>query len=389
MSNAPQYNIDLSEFKRDPYPDLAEMRRIAPIAKVPELNATLFTKRDDIFINEKKIDVFSSKQPEGLMTKLMGENMMRKDGKAHQKERKVISSSVSPKNVKETWLKHFNDQADQILTKIGPLGAADLIEAYAKPLSGEALKLVTGLTNMSYQEMDRVSQGMIDGCANYAGDKAIEENCHDCTRSIDSHIDEMIPELKNKPNASILSVQLEAGLSEEQIRANVKLAISGGQNEPRDAIAGSIWALLREPDQLLKLKEGHHTWLQAFEEYGRWISPIGMSPREIAKDYTYNDIKFEQGERVFFMFSSANRDEEFFDNPDCFDLSRDLRPTVTFGAGPHYCAGAWVSRALIADIALPKVFDRLKNLKLTDPDDVDFDGWAFRGPLSLRCEWIV
>ena len=90
-----------------------------------------------------------------------------------------------------------------------------------------------------------------------------------------------------------------------------------------------------------------------------------MSPREIAKECTYNDIKFVKGERVFFMFSSANRDEEFFDNPDCFDLSRDLRPTVTFGAGPHYCAGAWVSRALIADIALPKVFDRLENLKLT------------------------
>ena len=147
----------------------------------------------------------------------------------------------------------------------------------------------------------------------------------------------------------------EAGLSEEQIRANVKLAISGGQNEPRDAIAGSIWALLREPDQLIKIKEGHHTWLQAFEEYGRWISPIGMSSREIAKEYTYNDIKFVKGERVFFMFSSANRDEEFFDNPDQADLSRDLRPSVTFGAGPIIVL--LVSRALIADIALPKVFD--------------------------------
>ena len=389
MSSAPEYNIDLSEFKKDPYPDLAEMRRSAPIAMVPQLNATLFTKRDDIFINEKKIDVFSSRQPEGLMTKLMGENMMRKDGKAHQRERKVISSSVSPKTVKEKWSNHFDEQADQILAKIDPLGSADLIEAYAKPLSGEALKLVTGLTNMSYQEMDRVSQGMIDGCANYAGDKAIEENCHDCTRSIDSHIDEMIPELKAEPDASILSVQLEAGLPEEQIRANVKLAISGGQNEPRDAIAGSIWALLRESDQLLKVKEGHYSWLQAFEEYGRWISPIGMSPREVAKEYTYNDVKFEQGERVFFMFSSANRDEECFRNPDCFDLSRDLRPTITFGAGPHYCAGAWVSRALIADVALPKVFDRLKHLKLADPSSVDFDGWAFRGPLSLRCKWLV
>ena len=53
-----------------------------------------------IFINAKKVDVFSSKQPEGLMTKLMGENMMRKDGKDHLHERRIISPSVSPKTVK-------------------------------------------------------------------------------------------------------------------------------------------------------------------------------------------------------------------------------------------------------------------------------------------------
>ena len=108
MSSAPAYNINLSKFKRDPYPDLKNMRHTAPIAFVPELNATLFTKRDDIFINEKKVDVFSSKQPEGLMTKLMGENMMRKDGKDHLHERRIISPSVSPKTVKNTWLNLFN-----------------------------------------------------------------------------------------------------------------------------------------------------------------------------------------------------------------------------------------------------------------------------------------
>ena len=62
MSNAPIYNINLSEFKKDPYPDLAEMRRSAPIAKVPQLNATLFTKRNDIFINEKKIAMIAPDQ---------------------------------------------------------------------------------------------------------------------------------------------------------------------------------------------------------------------------------------------------------------------------------------------------------------------------------------
>ena len=387
MSTAPVYNINLSEFKRDPYPDLKNMRHTAPIAFVPELNATLFTKRDDIFINEKKVNVFSSRQPEGLMTKLMGENMMRKDGKDHLRERRVISPSVSPKTVKNTWLSLFSRHADRLLDEIKPLKSSDLIEKFAKPLSGEALKLVTGLTNMTYEEMDRVSQGMIDGCANYTGDLTVEGNCNNCTESIDAHIDEMIPVLRQSPNASILSMQLESGLSDGQIRANVKLAISGGQNEPRDAIAGAIWALLTHSSELEGIFNKEYSWLQAFEEFARWISPIGMSPREIAKPYSYKGVDFEVGERIFFMFNSANRDEEIFDESDKFVLKRDLSRSVTFGAGPHYCAGAWISRALIADVALPKVFRRLKGLQLINPKSVLFDGWAFRGPISLECQW--
>ena len=90
MSNAPRFEIDLQEFWTDPYPTLARMRAEAPIAYVPQLDSTLFTRRDDIFVYEKMIDVFSSHQPNGLMNKLMGHNMMRKDGDAHLAERSVI-----------------------------------------------------------------------------------------------------------------------------------------------------------------------------------------------------------------------------------------------------------------------------------------------------------
>ena len=81
MSNAPIYNIDLHSFWLNPYPDLKVMRAKTPIAYVPQLGATLITKRRDIFENEKKTTIFSSDQPQGLMTRLMGKNMMRKDGK--------------------------------------------------------------------------------------------------------------------------------------------------------------------------------------------------------------------------------------------------------------------------------------------------------------------
>ncbi|WP_420397413.1 cytochrome P450 [Nioella sp.] len=387
MSDAPVFEIDPPAFWADPYPTLKRMRAEAPIAYVPQLGATLITRRDDIFTQEKRVEVFSSDQPEGLMTVLMGQNMMRKDGADHAAERKAVFPTVSPKTVRDVWTAQFRARTAEVLDRIAPLGACDLVKDFALPVSGEALKAITGLTNMSYAEMDRVSQGMIDGCANYAGDPDVEANCHDCIASIDRHIDERMPELRENPDHSLLSVQIQAGLSDAQIRANVKLAISGGQNEPRDAIAGTAWALLTHPDQLAKVQTGQATWMQAFEEYARWISPIGMSPRRVAKRDTVNGVTFEPEDRVFLMFGSGNRDEAVFARPEDYDITQDVSASIAFGAGPHFCAGAWASKALIAEVALPMLFERLKGLRLDPPNASRFGGWAFRGPLSMPVAW--
>ena len=387
MSNAPIFHIDPQAFWIDPYPMLAKMRRDAPIAYVPELDATLLTRRDDIFCEEKRIEVFSSEQPGGLMTTLMGENMMRKDGTAHLAERKMIFPTVSPRTVRDVWKTQFESTTSKILDQLAPIQTADLVSDFAMPVSAEALKAITGLTNMHFAEMDRVSQGMIDGVGNYAGDPQVEANCHDCTASIDAHIDAQIPVLKANPDMSLLSVSMNAGMPEQQIRANIKLAISGGQNEPRDAIAGTIATLIEHPDQLDKALNGEVTWLQVFEEYARWMSPIGMSPRRIAKHYTLNDITFEPEDRAFLMFASGNRDEAIFINSDTFDVTRDNTKAISFGAGPHFCAGAWASRCMIADVALPMFFARFPNPTLTEP--VAYRGWAFRGPLSVKAAGLV
>jgi cytochrome P450 len=154
LSTAPRIDIDLAAFWRDPYPALAEMRREAPICFVPQLGSTLLTRRDDIFVSEKRIGVFSSDQPAGLMVKLMGHNMMRKDGDAHMSERAAMFPSVSPRTVRDTWSKAFAAHADRILEKLAPAGGADLCKAFALPLSAECLKDITGLTNMRFEDMD-------------------------------------------------------------------------------------------------------------------------------------------------------------------------------------------------------------------------------------------
>jgi len=124
-----------------------------------------------------------------------------------------------------------------------------------------------------------------------------------------------------------------------------------------------------------------------FEEYARWIAPIGMSPRRVAKPWSHGGVDFEPEDRVFFMFGSANRDEACFSDPETFDITRETAKSIAFGAGPHYCAGAWASRAMVAEVALPSIFARLKDLRLDDGVPVRIGGWAFRGLLNLPVNW--
>jgi cytochrome P450 len=387
VSTAPRIDIDLASFWNDPYPALERLRRESPIAFVPQLRGTAFASRDDIFVSEKQIDVFSSLQPDGLMDKLMGRNMMRKDGDAHMVERKAIFPTISPKTVKNHWTSQFQAHADRLIEVLGSANPIDFVRDFAVPFSAQCLKSITGLTNMRFEDMNAWSQGEIDGIANYAADPAVEARCRVATAGIDAAIDDMLPILSKKPDQSLLGVMLAAGMPIESVRANIKLAISGGQNEPRDAIAGAVWALLTHPDQLALAVTGQVSWLQVYEEYARWISPIGMSPRRIAKPWRIRDIAFESDDRIFFMFGSANRDEKYFDRGELFDVRRDVSKSIAFGAGPHFCAGAWASRAMVADVALPTIFKRLKNLGIVKEEPIRIGGWAFRGLLNLPVIW--
>ncbi len=390
MSDAPVVEVDPAEFWADPYPTLARMRAEAPICFVPQLGATLLTRRDDIHTCEKNVAVFSSDQPGGLMNQLMGRNMMRSDGEEHRRERFVYYPAVSPRRVEAVWAAQFDQVATAVLDDLEAMpGSADLVPSYATALSGEALKAMTGLTQVSFADLDAWSQAMIDGIANYSGDRVVEQRCLAAVAAIDAAIDERLPALRAEPDHSLLSVMAESGMPMENVRANIKLTISGGQNEPRDAIAGAIWALLTHPDQLAMAMTGEVSWLAVFEEYCRWISPIGMSPRRIDAEHTFGEVTFEPDERVFLMFSSANHDEDYFSHPERFDVTRDTSANLTFGAGPHFCAGAAASRSLVGDVALPRLFERLgEGLRLDrSADPVCFGGWAFRGPLNVPVVW--
>lgn len=378
----PSISLDLQALAHDPYPQLAKLQAQAPIAYVPELDAVLLTKHADIDVCEKNIAVFSSHQPGGLMTELMGANMMRKDGAAHRRERLAAMPALSMKTARAVWQQGFELDCQRLLDSFEGRESLDLVLDFATVLSGLALIQVTGLVGAKPQDMDRWSQAMIDGISNFSGLPEPQARCRAALAELDQLIDARRQVYATEPDASLTSVLMRSDLSPQAQTANIRLAISGGQNEARDVIAGAIWALLSHPEQQALGVSGQVSWAQVFAEYVRWMAPIGMSPRRIAQDHAYSGGTFQTGSKAMLMFGIANRDPEVFKNPNSFDLSRDCSRHMAFGAGPHFCAGAWVSKTLIAEVALPLFFQRFPKARLASK--VNMQGWAFRGPKPFQ-----
>ena len=263
MSTAPRIDIDLAAFWRDPYPALARLRKEAPIAFVPQLGSTLLCSRDDIFISEKQIDVFSSHQPEGLMNKLMGHNMMRKDGEAHMK-RKYLRHLAQDSEI--AWVAQFQT-ADRIIGDLWSRQPQSIsCRDFALPFSAECLKSITGLTNMRFEDMNAWSQGHDRGMRTTPAIPPWRRYAMPRPRA---SMPRSTTWCRCSRKARSEPAQRDAGIgyADAKRARNKKLAISGGQDTAaRRCIAGTVWALLHHRPARAAA-ERKNSLAQAFEEY--------------------------------------------------------------------------------------------------------------------------
>ena len=202
---------------------------------------------------------------------------------------------------------------------------------------------------------------------------------------MDACFDRMIEQHLTTPDGSVLSTMINASdpLEISQIRTNMKICIGGAVIETRDALLSTIYGLLRHPDQLRHCKETGH-WDRACQEGLRWVAPIQASPRIVKKALMMRGFLIPEGETVMAIQASANHDEEHWDGADRFDIHRSHLNHQTFGEGAHRCLGDHVYRLLVAKIVLPKLFERFPVLCLADPRSEKFEGFAFRGPTSIK-----
>ena len=377
--------ITLADLDRDPFPIYRRLRAQAPVVRVPATRRTLLTKFEDTRYVKDTPAIFSSNDPETPMTRaFQAHTLMRKDGKDHMRERMAMAPAFAPRVIQQEWMPRYREIAEEYVARLPRGEVVDLFPALAGPYAARGLAVLLGLEEATDEEMQRWSQALIDGAGNFGWREEVFARSDAANDEMNAMMDSLVDRHRVAPNNSAMGVMLNAEepLEMSQIRANIKIAIGGGINEPRDALNTIIYGLLTNPDQLEEVKR-NGDWDKAFEEGVRWVAPISASARLVLEDTEIRGCLIPKGDTVMTIQASANRDEDVFDDGEVFNVYREKNPHQSFGNGPHFCQGTHVARRAVGQIMLPILFERFPKMRIPDTDDVIWRGFGFRGPVQI------
>src|SRR3954449_9566685 len=370
------------ELSRDPYPVYRRLRDAGPCVRLEAVNRYVVPRWEDVVALDELPGITAREAP-SLMTRAMGRTMLRTDGEEHARLRAPAHAPLRFRGFAERWGDMLAREAQGLLAAQRARGHMDVLRDFAGPFAARTLKLLLGLHAARDEDLEFASQAFIDGIGNYADDGDTWQRCERANRLVDEAI---TADWDRAEDGSVLRAFIGAGtLSEEEVRANVKLFISGGLNEPRDVIATTLHALLADPEQEALAREDPQNLAKATEESLRWTSPIGMYPRVVHEETELGGVHLRPGTRIGVLIASANRDERHWEDPDRFDLRRATVRHLAFSRGPHVCPGAYVARRQVAHAALPALL-ALPGIRLATTD-VRYQGWVFRGPARLDVAW--
>jgi cytochrome P450 len=384
--------VDPTTMLRDPYETYDRLRTLGPVVWVPVLNRHLATSFEACRAIEADQETYSANVSGSgaTMARALGARpMLRKDDPDHAAERGPVNPVMRPKRIRETWVPRFERNARTYLDALLERGPdeADLNRDYAAPLAAHNLVDMLGLHGTSPADMTRWSHAFIAGIGNLLDDADIWARCDTAQREVDALLDELVPHYREHPDGSMTSAWANSGLPDAAVASNVKLTISGGMNEPQHMITNIVWALSRHPEQRNRVLARAGLWPAVFDETVRWLSPIGMYPRETTTATVLEGVELPARATLGVVVGAANRDPAAFERPHTFDIWRPKRPHLGFGSGVHLCAGLWAARISVGEIAVPLLYDRLPGLR-TDPRRSEgWDGWVFRGLTSLPVTW--
>jgi cytochrome P450 len=379
-------DIDLSDHdafvERVPYEWFALLRREDPVHFNPEPDGPGFwavTRYHDIRAVHRNVAVFSSEvggtsledlEPEHVEAR---KSMIDMDPPRHDELRAIVNRRFTPRAV-QVWEDQVRRVANEVLDRALPLGEFDFVEHVSSEIPMQVFAEIMGIPQEERRTIIELGDRLL---GNQDPELAVPADDSHKSLPFSSPVAlemfefgrRLAEDRRRNPKDDIITQLAFEGLTQREYDVYFVLLATAGNETTRHTITHGLLALLEHRDQLEMLRADPSLGKSAAEEMLRWATPVHHFRRTATEDVELGGAQIRAGDKVTTWFVSGNRDEEVFEDPDRFDITRHPNKHMAFGPGGiHHCLGAHLAR-LEVRIAFEEMLKRPVEWELVGPPD--------------------
>jgi cytochrome P450 len=376
----------LAELELDPHPLLSRLREREPVSWVPALGGWLVTKRDLALQAMRDSSSFTVDDPRFSTGQVVGPSMLTLDGTEHGRHRDPFARPFRLDAVLERFTAPIETETERLIDAIAPQGRAELRRSLAGPLAATVVARVLGLAGTDTSAVLSWYDAMVETVTGVAAGKPVAREGKAAFAALRASLD---PVLDRDPRSSLVAAAASqaGGLDRTEVVSNVGVLMFGGIETTEGMIANAILHLLAHPEE--RALVDRDLLPNALEESLRLEPAAASIDRYATGNVRLGDASIAAGDLLVISIAGANRDPDFFPDPDRFNVLREnARQHVSFAHGPHVCIGMHLAR-LEAQTVVARLFERLPGLRLDPARPSRPGGLVFRKPQTLNAVWDV
>jgi len=359
--------LDGAFYADDPYPAFAWMRRNQPVYRDEPSGVWGVTRYHDVKSVATTPALFSNAggiRPDQPAMPYM----IDMDNPDHRRRRRLVGEGFLPKAV-AARRPAIGEICDYLIDLVRARGECDFVRDLAAPLPLFVIGDMLGVAPGDRPDLLRWSDDMVRALG--SPDPDALSRAVTAFSEYTAYIANRIAERRRDEDESDLigilaNAELDGDrLADDSITMESLLILIGGDETTRHVLSGGMEALFAHPDQYARLRDDLDLLPVALDEMLRWVSPIKNMARTATADTTIGDTAIRAGDTLLLLYPSANRDEDVFDDPDEFDITRAPNEHVAFGFGAHFCLGSLLARLELKEM-FSRLLTRLPDLELAE-----------------------
>jgi pimeloyl-[acyl-carrier protein] synthase len=383
------------EVLADPYPLYHRLRREDPVHWDPFLHSWVVTRYKDVVrvlrdFSAERVPTAEQLTALGLealnpVAKVMVKQMLFLDPPEHARIRNLASAAFTPERV-GALRSHIRDIVRDLLAKVRRKERIDVIADLAEPLPCIVSAEMLGVPVEDHHQLKLWSQDFAEVLGNFQYNPDRVPKILQTTEEMTAYFRSSMRTQNLRPDglvSSLMNAEIDGErLTEEEVIANSIITMVGGQETTTNLIGNGTLSLLRNPDELEKLRADLSMIPAAVEELLRYESPSQHTARLAPENMELGGKLIRKRQAVRAVMAAANRDPERFPDPDRLDITRQDNRHVAFGYGAHFCFGAPLAR-IEGQIAFEEMIRELPNWSLEGGPLVWRSNLGLRGLTSL------